>query len=107
LYIHLCPSKPKRVAPPPMLSAIISFYNEADVIDELVSRLRAVMTGLMSAGHISGYELIFINDASTDNSGQLLERLGAEVGDIRVINMSRNFGVSTCVLAGMERAAGD
>lgn len=93
--------------PAPSLSAILSFYNEADNIPELVSRLRAVLGGLTSQGELSGYELIFVNDASTDNSRAMLEDLGREQGDIRVLNMSRNFGVSTCVLAGMEWAAGD
>lgn len=92
---------------PPILSVVFSFYNEADVIPELVDRLRKVFDPLLSEGHVAGYELIFVNDASTDNSRKLLEQLGRERGDIRLLNMSRNFGVSPCVLAGMERAAGD
>lgn len=95
------------MSPPPTLSAVISFYNEEDVIPELVGRLRAVMTGLMTAGQLSSYELVFVNDASTDKSRQVLEDLNGDLNDIRIINMSRNFGVSTCVLAGMERARGD
>src|SRR6266404_7577532 len=95
------------MSPPPAISAVISFYNEEDVIPELVGRLRAVMTGLITAGHLSAYELIFINDASTDKSQQVLEELNGNLTDIRIINMSRNFGVSTCVLDGMERDQGD
>jgi len=92
---------------PPTLSVVFSFYNETDVIPELVDRLRKVFGLLMGEGRLSSYELIFVNDASTDNSRELLEQLGREKGDIRLLNMSRNFGVSPCVLAGMERATGD
>jgi glycosyltransferase involved in cell wall biosynthesis len=95
------------VSAPPRLSAIISFYNEEGNIPELVSRLRAVMTQLRDEGHLAGHELIFVNDASTDRSRELLEELNSGIGDLRVINMSRNFGVSTCVLAGAEYASGD
>jgi glycosyltransferase involved in cell wall biosynthesis len=90
-----------------MLSIVLSFYNESDVIPELIARLRAVMDSLTVAGQINSYELIFINDASTDHSETLLKEMAEERGDIRVLSMSRNFGVSPCVLAGMEYASGE
>ena len=92
---------------PPTLSVVLSFFNEADVIPELVTRLRKVLDGLASATEISDFELIFVNDVSTDNSLELLKELAVGRHDIRIINMSRNFGVSTCVLAGMEYSTGD
>lgn len=91
----------------PRLSVVLSFFNEAEVIPELVARLRTVLGGLVSGGMLSGYELIFVNDASTDRSRGLLEELSKERRDIRILNMSRNFGVSACVLAGMEYSTGD
>jgi len=90
-----------------MLSVVLSFYNESDVIPELVSRLRSVLDGLIQSREIEAYELIFVNDASTDGSEKLLAELSAERGNIRVLSMSRNFGVSPCVLAGMEYASGE
>ena len=90
----------------PRLSVVLSFYNEAEVIPELISRLRAVMDKLISGRDISSYELIFVNDASTDKSRQILEQLSGDLNDIRILNMSRNFGVSPCVLAGLEYATG-
>jgi dolichol-phosphate mannosyltransferase len=59
------------------------------------------------AGHISSHELIFVNDASTDSSELILRAHAVGNDDIRIINMSRNFGVSPCVLAGMEFSSGD
>lgn len=91
----------------PALSVVLSFFNEAEVLLELISRLRAVLGQLVTDGHLASYEIIFVNDASTDASEQVI--IAAAVGhdDIRLITMSRNFGVSPCVLAGMERARGD
>lgn len=90
-----------------VVSVVLSFFNEADVLPELIRRLRATFDALLAAAQIGGYELIFVNDDSTDRSEEILRQ---EIGlrdDIRLINMSRNFGVSPCVLAGMRHARGD
>ena len=97
-------AQPRR--PPPFVSVVLSFWNEADVIPELIRQLREVLSGLFSAHEITGWELIFINDASTDHSEQLL-RAELPAGDIRLLNMSRNFGVSVSTLAGFHHATGD
>lgn len=55
---------------------------------------------------IGAYELIFVNDHSTDHSEALL-RTELSQGDLILINMTRNFGVSECVIAGMSQAKGD
>lgn len=92
---------------PPRLSIVFSFRNEEDVIPELLRRVRVVCDGLRDAGRISGHEMLFVDDASTDRSVELLSRAIEERGDVRVLLMSRNFGVSPCVIAGMEHASGD
>jgi glycosyltransferase involved in cell wall biosynthesis len=92
---------------PVKMSVILSFFNEAENIPELVSRLRKVLGGLVIKKQLSTFELVFVNDASTDNSREMLEQHNVGYNDIRIINMSRNFGVSTCVLAGMEYCTGD
>lgn len=90
-----------------IVSVVFSFWNEEEVLEELLRRVRAVFDLLIVAGEIGGYELIFVNDASTDRSEQILRRAMQNRDDIRLINMSRNFGVSPCVLAGMLYARGD
>jgi dolichol-phosphate mannosyltransferase len=77
------------------------------VIPELVERLRGALSHSMQQKWIRAYELIFVNDASTDGSLNLLMKLNEGHGDIRIVNMSRNFGVSPCVLAGFKYAKGD
>ncbi len=88
------------------ISVILSFYNEEAVLPELLRRLRTVFSSLIDNRTISSYELIFINDCSTDASEKfLLSELNGD--DIVIITMSRNFGVTECVLAGMVHAKGD
>ena len=93
--------------PPPTLSVVLSFYNEEANIPELVARLRKVLTALVEKTLLTSYELIFVNDASTDGSRSMLEAMIEQSTDIRLLNMSRNFGVSPCVMAGMKYATGD
>lgn len=88
------------------ISVILSFYNEENVLPELLTRMRAVFSELISNKTISGYELVFVNDNSKDQSEKIL-RSELSHGDIVLVNMSRNFGVSECVLAGMSHATGD
>ena len=91
----------------PSVSVVLSFFNEQEVLPELIRRLRAVLGEQLRFGLIASYELIFVNDASTDHSLEILLREAAGDDDIGILNMSRNFGVSPCVLAGMAHAAGD
>ncbi|MCK5000552.1 MAG: glycosyltransferase family 2 protein [Anaerohalosphaera sp.] len=85
-----------------LLSVIFSFRNEEDVLKPLVERLRNTLDPLEL-----DYELIFVNDASTDSSLELLMSFADTDKKIRIINMSRRFGVSPCVMAGFRHAKGD
>lgn len=84
------------------ISIVFSFRNEQETISELVRRVHNVLDPLNI-----GYELIFVNDASTDNSLNILVELQKKDKSIKVINMSRRCGISPCVLAGMEYSRGD
>jgi len=91
----------------PLISVVLSFFNEAAVLPELIDRLRATLRKEVSNGHASGYELVFVNDASTDESEQILRKEADEGRDILIVNMSHNFGVSPCVIAGMAYSRGE
>ena len=84
------------------LSFIFSFRNEQESIPELVRRVGGVCQEL----NIGSYELIFINDFSTDNSEIVLTEL-QKSHPITIINMTRNFGTAPCVLAGLDHSSGD
>ncbi|MBU0672167.1 MAG: glycosyltransferase family 2 protein [Candidatus Margulisbacteria bacterium] len=86
----------------PLISVVLSFRNEEDVIPELISRLEKTL-GQLPVDH----ELIFVNDRSSDGSRRLLlEKMKANKR-VKLLNMSRTFGVTPCVLAGLEYSSGD
>jgi glycosyltransferase involved in cell wall biosynthesis len=72
----------------------------------MLDRQRKMFAELKNSHLIGDYELVFINDGSRDKSEELL-RAEVSKGDVVLVNMSRNFGVSECVLAGMEHSTGD
>src|SRR5262245_8633371 len=84
-----------------LISVVLSFRNEEEGLSELLQRLKNALKTVTE-----DYELIFVNDASTDNSRTLLTRASEVDPRIKIINMSRTFGVSQCALAGMEYASG-
>ena len=89
------------------ISVVLTFYNEEDIIPELVKRLRKILSNLVENKKIEKFELIFVNDDSSDNSEEKLIELSENNDDIKIVNMSRNFGMAECLLAGMEYAKGD
>ena len=93
---------PADVSPRALISVVFSFRNEAENLGPLVARLAT-----MFATEPVEYELIFVNDASSDASLPLLVGLRRDNPRIKVLNMSRKFGVAECVRAGLAAAKGD
>lgn len=87
----------------PVISVVLSFKNEEEVLPELISRLHNVL----DQEYKNNYELIFVNDNSTDRSEEILLDAAKGRNDIKIITMSRTFGVSECALSGMEYSSGD
>jgi len=85
-----------------LLSIVLSFRNEEGNIKELIERINKSLNILKDWS----YEIIFVNDDSTDNSEKILLDLQKD-NPIKIINMSRNFGVDPCVIAGFRHAKGD
>lgn len=83
-------------------SLILPVYNEEDILLPLYQRISRVMNKFNA-----NYELIFINDGSTDQTASLLFNLHQKHADVKIINFSRNFGHQTAVTAGFHYAAGD
>ena len=90
----------------PKISVVLSFCNEEENLEELARRLRNVFRVNLE-DVINDYELIFVSDASTDRSIEILLGLAKGDKDIKIINTSRNFGVYPCMLAGMKYSSGD
>ncbi|PHS12522.1 MAG: glycosyltransferase [Blastopirellula sp.] len=85
-----------------MLTAVIPVYNEEESLDELHREMDAV-------AQENNYELeiIFIDDGSTDNSWQVIERLAEKDSRIRAIRFRKNFGKADALDAGFQQARGE
>lgn len=84
------------------ISIIVPFYNEEENIEELHERLSKVMTGLKRS-----YELIFVDDGSTDRTPELLQKIYKKDRRVQVIRMKKNFGQTAGLQAGFDYAEGD
>jgi glycosyltransferase involved in cell wall biosynthesis len=87
---------------PETLSIIIPLYNEQDNIAPLQAKLEKVLPTL---GH--PYEIILVNDGSTDATRDRLDELAAGHGSVRVVHLRRNFGQTAAMMAGIDMARGD
>lgn len=86
-----------------MISIVFSFYNEEACLPELIRQVREVM-----AKEPDPYELVFVNDDSTDNSARVItSQARVDKEQIVLVNMSRRFGVEECFMAGLNIAQGD
>jgi len=84
------------------LSIVVPVFNEVPLLEELHARLQAVCEELGRS-----YELIFVDDGSTDSSFQMLQKLKAQDPHIRIIRFTRNFGQQAAVLAAFRHSRGD
>src|SRR5436309_5087541 len=87
--------------PAPDLSVVVTLYNEAASLEELYRRTAATLDGLDRP-----YELIFVDDGSTDGTFATLERLHAGDSRVRAVRFKRNFGQHPAMHAGLARARG-
>ena len=87
---------------PPKLSIVIPVFNEAHTLVDLHQRL---VRALKDVG--DSYEIILIDDGSTDGSPGILRALHEQDRAVRVVRFNRNYGQHVAVFAGMERARGD
>lgn len=84
------------------LSVIIPVFNEGENIDPLYSRLKETLEGFGV-----DYEIIMVDDGSTDGSFKILKRLQAKDLLLRVIRLRRNFGQTAAFAAGFDYAGGE
>jgi glycosyltransferase involved in cell wall biosynthesis len=85
-----------------MLSIVIPIHNEEHSILPLYDRLTAVLEILQRP-----YEILFVDDASTDRSFELLANLVETDGRLKVIRLRRNFGQTAALAAGFHQAEGE
>lgn len=84
------------------ISVVVPLYNEAESLPELTAWIERVM----DANGFS-YEILFINDGSTDDSPAVIKRLSESNPAIHLVSFARNYGKSPALDTGFRRAKGD
>ena len=84
------------------ISVIIPLFNEEESLPELYAWIERVMND-----NGFTFEVIFVNDGSTDHSWQVIQRLGSESEHVKGIKFRRNYGKSPALYCGFKQAQGD
>lgn len=84
---------------PVEISIIIPVYNEEDNVVALYQEIIQVLTK-----HRLRFEVIFVNDGSTDTTGNRLQSIEAKAGDLRIVSHTKNFGQSASTFSGAKAA---
>lgn len=83
------------------ISIVIPLLNEEESLRELTEWIKRVLEGKYT------FEIIFVDDGSTDNSWQVIKELGQQYSFVRGIRFMRNYGKSAALQVGFEKAQGD
>ena len=84
------------------VSAVLPVYNEVAVLRELTQQICSVLED-----NCGRFEIVFVNDGSSDGSRDVLDQLAAEDDRVVVLHLARNFGHQPALHAGLEHARGD
>lgn len=92
----------KRPTDKPLLSIVIPLYDEAYHLRTVLSAIQKVLQSLNES-----YELILVDDGSSDNTWAILEEEAKQFSLLRAVKLSRNFGKEAALCAGLEMARGE
>jgi dolichol-phosphate mannosyltransferase len=83
-------------------SVVVSVYNEEECLQMFYDSLSETLASLKIS-----YEIIFVNDGSTDNSLAVLKNIATSDNTVRIVNFSKNFGHEAAMLAGIDYSYGE
>src|SRR6201981_3332357 len=86
----------------PKYSIVVPFHNEQENVTVLYDRLKGVMEA-----HAESFELVFVDDGSTDLTFHLLSEIAAIDSRVTVVKLRRNFGQTSALAAGFDHASGE
>lgn len=89
------------------LSVVVPLYNEAGCVEELLCRLHAVLTPLTQQHPYTGYEIVLVDDGSTDATLTTLLASAKNDPHVVVVELARNFGQTAALAAGIDHVQGD
>lgn len=87
---------------PGLVSIVIPFLNERDTLAELARRIGQAVSGLARP-----FEIVFVDDGSTDGGAEVVAALSRDDPSIRLVRFTRNFGKAAALSAGLGLARGD
>lgn len=96
------PAKKARVSADPYLSIILPVYNEQE---NIALQYKKIVDALKTVN--STYEIIFVDDGSSDNSADILKGIAAKDKKVRVVIFRRNFGQTAAMSAGIDYSTGE
>jgi dolichol-phosphate mannosyltransferase len=105
LHMHTPPARPdvaQAVDEPVQISVVIPLYNEQDNVTPTYEGVRGVLSGLRRS-----YEIVFVDDGSSDQSPARLLNIARQDPAVRIITLARNFGQTAAIMAGMDHARGE
>jgi glycosyltransferase involved in cell wall biosynthesis len=86
------------------LSIVVPVYRSAQILPQLVDQIHAEMC---KEGLVDSFELLLVNDASTDSSWEVIRSLALKFTFIKGISLRRNFGQHNAIMAGLNHVNGD
>ena len=84
----------------PVLSVVVPLFNEADCVESLVRETADALAG------VGAWELLLVDDGSTDGTGRKAEELAARHPRVRVVRLARNYGQAKAMQTGFDHARG-
>jgi dolichol-phosphate mannosyltransferase len=103
---HMVQSRPREVSVPRksrlLVDIIIPVFNEATVVEQTYVDLRTTLDALPQS-----FTIYYVNDGSTDGTSDSLAGLASRDRNVRVIELSRNFGHQAALTAGLDASVGD
>jgi len=85
-----------------MLSVVVPCFNESLNVENTLNRIELNIKKITQ-----NFEIIFVDDGSTDNSFEILQKISDKNPKLKIIRFSRNFGHQSAIYAGLESASGD
>ncbi|WP_081867002.1 glycosyltransferase family 2 protein [Halobacillus karajensis] len=86
-----------------LITILVPAFNEEDVLHHLHKRLEQVLSSI----HDYRFEILFVNDGSNDQTISIIKELREKDPSISFVDLSRNFGKETAMIAGLDHAQGD
>lgn len=90
-----------------LLSIVVPCHNEQEVLPKSHERLTNILKSLVSTGKIAKYEIVYVDNGSTDNTLLVLKNIFNSDKEVRIISLRNNFGYQGSISAGLFHAQGD